>query len=128
MEDHFDHVFIAPGQYDTALAIYRDVLGWRVTCRWGDEGGPRGCELDGGDVRLVLGEQHEADDHSWSSGFNGRRPTLHLRVPDLDARFAQVSDASSVVVAPEATHWGTRWFVLRDPGDNLIAFEQPLAR
>jgi hypothetical protein len=24
----------------------------------------------------------------------------------------------------EATHWGTRWFVVRDPDGNLVAFEQ----
>jgi hypothetical protein len=29
-----------------------------------------------------------------------------------------------VVVKPEATHWGTRWFVVRDPDGNLIAYEQ----
>jgi uncharacterized glyoxalase superfamily protein PhnB len=28
------------------------------------------------------------------------------------------------VRAPEATHWGTRWFVVKDPDGNLIAFEE----
>jgi catechol 2,3-dioxygenase-like lactoylglutathione lyase family enzyme len=41
---------------------------------------------------------------------------------DLDARYAQLAGAA--LFAPEATHWGTRWFVARDPDGNLIAFEQ----
>lgn len=123
--DRFDHLFIAPAQFDAALHFYRDILGWAVAFSWGGDGQPRGCQLDGGGVKLVIAEQHDSDDHSWSHGFNGRRPTLHLHVDDLDARFAQVADPASVVVAPEATHWGTRWFVLKDPDDNLIAFEQP---
>ena len=32
--------------------------------------------------------------------------------------------ASVALFAPEPTHWGTRWFVARDPDGNLIAFEQ----
>lgn len=125
--DRFDHLFIAPASFDAALAFYRDALGWSIDFSWGGNGEPRGCQLNGGGVRLVIAEPHEAADASWSSGVNGRRPTLHLHVDDLDARFAALgADRSRVVVAPEATHWGTRWFVLRDPDDNLIAFEQRL--
>lgn len=29
---------------------------------------------------------------------------------------------------PELTHWGTRWFVARDPDGNLLAFEQEVQR
>ncbi len=123
-DDRFDHLFIAPQSFDSALAFYRDGLGWSVVQAWGSAGDPRGAMLDGGGVQLVLAEQHAADDRSWSHGINGRRPTLHLRVADLDARYAQI-DAATVVVPPEPTHWGTRWFVVRDPDDNLIAFEQP---
>ena len=42
------------------------------------------------------------------------------------------SEAMSIVLAEphraedksEPTHWGTRWFVVKDPDGNLIAFEQ----
>jgi hypothetical protein len=34
------------------------------------------------------------------------------------------STSTAALFAPEATHWGTRWFVARDPDGNLIAFEQ----
>ena len=126
MADSFDHVFVAPASFDRSLAFYRDALGWRVEANWGGDGEPRGAQLSGGGVAIVIAEQHAADDRSWSHGINGRRPTLHLRVADLDARYAQLPPAADVVVPPESTHWGTRWFVVRDPDDNLIAFEQPL--
>lgn len=74
----------------------------------------------------MIAEQHAAEDRSWS-GVHGSRPTPHLAVDDLDARYAQITAAGAglhVVVPPEATHWDTRWFVVRDPDDNLTAFEQ----
>lgn len=126
MHDVFDHVFVAPASFDRSLAFYRDALGWQVQAAWGGDGAPRGAQLSGGGVAIVIAEQHAAEDRSWSHGINGRRPTLHLRVADLDARFAQMPSEAKVVVPPERTHWGTRWFVVRDPDDNLIAFEQPL--
>jgi uncharacterized glyoxalase superfamily protein PhnB len=128
MNDRFDHLFIEPASYDAALAFYRDTLGWALDYQWGEGGGPRGAQLNGGGVRLVIAEDHPADDHSKSGGIAGHQPTLHLRVDDLDERYASITDRSAVVVEPEATHWGTRWFVLRDPDGNLIAYEEPVAR
>ena len=128
--DRFDHLFIVPRSFDAALAFYRDTLGWTVRHAWGSpDGEPRGAMLDGGGTALVIAEQHAADDRSWSDGVHGSRPTLHLAVDDLEARHAQLVAAGAglrIVVPPEATHWGTRWFVVRDPDDNLIAFEQQL--
>jgi catechol 2,3-dioxygenase-like lactoylglutathione lyase family enzyme len=121
--DRFDHLFIAPADFDRAVAFYRDTLGWKSTASWGGNGQPRGTVLDGGGIEVVLAEQHATDDHAWSHGINGRRPTVHLVVDDLDARYRALGSAD-VVVKPEVTHWGTRWFVLRDPDDNLLAYEQ----
>ena len=42
----------------------------------------------------------------------------------LYARLAQRGCDVEVVVRPEATHWGTRWFVVADPDGNLIAYNQ----
>jgi uncharacterized glyoxalase superfamily protein PhnB len=55
------------------------------------------------------------------------RPTIHLAVENLDDRYRQLGARVEVVVKPEATHWGTRWFVVKDPDGNLIAYEQPNA-
>ena len=124
-KDRFDHLFIAPADFDRAVAFYRDSLAWSPVADWGGEGEPRGIILDGGGMEIVLAERHDADDHSWSDGMNGHRPTLHLTVDDLDQRFSELASVAKVVVGPEATHWGTRWFVVADPDGNLIAYEQP---
>jgi len=128
MNDHFDHVFVAPADFERTLVFYRDTLGWRVDFDWGGNNEPRGAQLNGGGVRIVIAERHATEDKSWSHGINGRRPTLHLRVDDLDQRFSLLPSGTDVIVPPERTHWGTRWFVVKDPDDNLIAFEQPRAR
>ena len=86
---------------------------------------PRGVVLNGGSIEMVLAERHNTQDHSWSHGMNGHRPTMHLTVENLDERFRELSSVAEVVVHPEATHWGTRWFVVVDPDGNLIAYEQP---
>ena len=122
--DRFDHLFIAPQAFERAVDFYRDGLGWTVVAQWGGDGSPRGIALDGGTARLVLGERHPAEDHSWTHGVNGTRPTLHLEVDDVDARFAALAPHVEVVVRPETTHWGARWFVVADPDGNLVAYNQ----
>jgi catechol 2,3-dioxygenase-like lactoylglutathione lyase family enzyme len=122
--DRFDHLFVQPASFDTSLAFYRDALGWPVLFDWGGPGQPRGACLGTEAMRIVLAEPHAADDKSKTYGINGTRPTLHLRVDSIDARHAELAAAGLALFAPEPTHWGTRWFVAKDPDGNLIAFEQ----
>ncbi len=122
--ERFDHLFVQPAAFDASLAFYRDVLGWPVQTAWGGDGEPRGAWLGTEGMRIVIAEDHPARDHSKSQGINGTRPTLHLAVDDLDARYAQIAPSGTALFAPEATHWGTRWFVVRDPDGNLIAYEE----
>ena len=123
--DRFNHLFIAPSDFDRTVAFYRDSLGWTAVAAWGGDSEPRGIILNGGAIQIVLAERHDTDDHSWSHGMNGHRPTIHLTVDSLDDRFRELSLRAEVVVNPEETHWGTRWFVLKDPDGNLLAYEQP---
>ena len=113
--DRFDHVFVEPSSFEASLAFYRDALG----C-----GEPRGASLTSSDMRIVLAEPHPAQDKSKSHGINGTRPTVHLVVANVEERYAQLARAGVALFAPEKTHWGTRWFVARDPDGNLIAFEE----
>lgn len=122
--DRFDHLFIAPADFEKSVAFYRDVLGWAIVTRWGDEKEGRGAVLSGGGIKVVLAEQHRTGDKSWSHGVNGSRPNLHLDIHSVDLRFKVLPKGEHVVIPPEATHWGTRWFVVRDPDGNLIAFEE----
>ena len=118
MIDRFHHLFIAPADFAASLAFYRDVLGWVVTETWGGNGSDRGAVLSGGGIKVVLAEKTS------KQGGDGARPNVHLDIHDVDARFRELPKGTHVVVTPEQTHWGTRWFVVRDPDGNLIAFEE----
>jgi catechol 2,3-dioxygenase-like lactoylglutathione lyase family enzyme len=122
--DRFDHVFIAPENFDASLAFYRDILNWNVVTSWGGEGESRGAVFSGGGIKVILAERHASKDRAWTHGVNGTRPNIHLDIHDVNRRFASVPPGDHVVIAPEATHWGSHWFVLRDPDGNLIAFEE----
>ena len=123
-QDRFDHIFVQPTSFDASLAFYRDALGWKVLFEWGSAGEPRGIGLSSGAMMIVLAEDHPASDKSKTHGINGTRPTVHLRVADIDERYAELHKAGVALFAPERTHWGTRWFIAKDPDGNLIAFEQ----
>ena len=119
MSDRFYHLFIKPSDFDRSLAFYRDTLGWSVTETWGGTGKERGAILSGGGVRVVLSERAAE-----TADARGTQPSVHLDIHDVDARFRSLPTGAHVVVKPEDTEWGTRWFVVRDPDGNLIAFEQ----
>jgi uncharacterized glyoxalase superfamily protein PhnB len=94
------------------------VLGWTVTETWGGNGSERGAALSGGGIKVVLADKGP------KQGSDVARPNVHLDIHDIDARFRALPKGTHVVVPPEETHWGTRWFVVRDPDGNLIAFEE----
>ena len=119
MIDRFHHLFIRPADFDASLAFYRDTLGWSVTKEWGDKKKGRGVILSGGGVEVVLAERHESGTTDGAA-----RPSVHLDIHDIDKRFKALPKGAHVVAEPQATHWGTRWFVVRDPDGNLIAFEE----
>jgi catechol 2,3-dioxygenase-like lactoylglutathione lyase family enzyme len=121
MSDRFHHLFIAPADYAASLAFYRDVLGWVVSETWGGDGPGRGAILSGGGIKVVIAER---DGEASRAGGDGSRPNVHLDIHDVDARFRALPKGTHVVIEPEDTHWGTRWFVVRDPDGNLIAFEE----
>lgn len=122
--DRFDHVFIQPSSFDASLKFYQEALGWSVKFSWGDASTPRGVCLSSGGMSIVLAEDHPTDDKSKTHGINGTRPTVHLTVDDIETRYAELSTSGHALFPPEVTHWGTKWFVARDPDGNLIAFEQ----
>jgi catechol 2,3-dioxygenase-like lactoylglutathione lyase family enzyme len=119
MSDRFHHWFISQRDFARSLAFYRDVLGWTVVNDWEDRGAGRGAVLSGGGIRLVLSER------DWgNTGAGDARPELHLDIHDIDGRFEAIPKGEHVVAPPQPTQWGTRWFVVRDPDGNVIAFEE----
>ena len=123
-DDRFDHLFVQPSSFDASLKFYRDVLGWTEKFSWGGNGEPKGAGLTSGAMTIVLAEAHPAQDKSKTHGINGTRPTVHLRVDDVEKRYEELKASGHALFAPESNHWGTKWFVARDPDGNLIAFEQ----
>jgi catechol 2,3-dioxygenase-like lactoylglutathione lyase family enzyme len=122
--DRFDHLFISPTDFDRSLKFYRDVMKWEVINEWQSKDGARGAVLSSGGVDVILAERHKNDDHPLKAGCKEAQPTLHLDIHDLDLRFQEMPQGEHVVVTPEATGWGFRWFVVRDPDGNLIAFNE----
>lgn len=122
MIDRFHHLFIAPADYDASLAFYRDVLRWTVSREWGGKNEGRGTMLSGGGMKIALVERKPAPGEV--QGAVAGRPTLHLDIHDIDARFRAMPKGPHVVSPPGRSPWGTRWFVVRDPDGNLIAFEE----
>jgi uncharacterized glyoxalase superfamily protein PhnB len=122
--DRFDHIFVQPQSFDASLKFYQDQLGWQVMFSWGGDEEPRGASLSSGEMNIVLAESHPAEDKSKSHGVNGTRPTVHLLVDNIDERYEQLAKFGIALFPPESTHWGTRWFVAKDPDGNLIAYEQ----
>lgn len=126
VSDRFDHLFICPRDFAQSRNFYVNVLGWRVLSEWTDNHGKKGAMLSGGAVRVVLAEPHGDTQESAGIG-NLNAPhaaTLHLDIHDADRRFSEIPSGDHIVQAPENNHWGTRWFVLRDPDGNLIAFNE----
>jgi catechol 2,3-dioxygenase-like lactoylglutathione lyase family enzyme len=121
MSDRFHHLFIRPADFEASLAFYRDVLGWSVTENWGGNGKGRGAMLSGGGIKVVLSERPA---ESTGNGAGSAGPDVHLDIHDIDERFRALPKGSHVVIEPQSTHWGTRWFVVRDPDGHLIAFEE----
>lgn len=126
MTDKFDHIFIAASDFPKLREFYAETLGWEVDHEWGTKEDGRGCALKSpGGMAVVIAEPHQTEgDQSWKSGHNGQRPTIHIATTNLDARFRQLQGKLQVVIPPEETHWGVRWFVVADPNGNLLAFTE----
>ena len=124
----FDHIFIAPKDWDTSFDFYKNNLGFEVISSWGEKPEPRGAVLKNGTFTVVIAEEHaNKGDEAWEEGkgFNGFRPTVHLNVDNVDATFEKIQNKETAVIKPEDNHWGSRWMVVKDPDDNLIAFNTP---
>ena len=119
MIDRFHHIYVQASDFERSLAFYRDTLGWSVTRTWGEKKGEaRGAILSGGGIKVVVAEggkrAKRADDG----------PGVFLDIHDIDARFKAIPKGEHVVIPPGPTKWGTRWFVVKDPDGNQIAFEE----
>jgi catechol 2,3-dioxygenase-like lactoylglutathione lyase family enzyme len=119
MIDRFDHIHFQPADFERSLVFYRDTLGWSVVATWGEPGTGRGAVLSGGGTKVMLTERPRD-----ASGALPSCPAMHLDIHNVDRRFEMIPAGDHVVIPPGTSERGTRWFVVRDPDGNLIAFEE----
>ena len=122
MIDRFDHLHIQPADFERSLAFYRDALGWTVVSTLGRRRPP------------AAARSSPAARSRWSSPSarqlpggrrRGERRAVHLDIHDVDKRFeADPRGRPRRRPAGRRTSSGTRWFVVRDPDGNLVAFEE----
>jgi len=121
----FDHLFIEPSDFEASNRFYTETLGWTKVDGWGDEGGPKGGFYKSTiGTALVMAEHHDNQgDHAKEGGINGYRPTIHLKIEDVEEFRKSLPDNAKVVVEQEKNHWGRTWMVVEDPDGNLYAYE-----
>ncbi|MGH3441261.1 MAG: VOC family protein [Nitriliruptorales bacterium] len=122
-----DYVVLVVEDLDRALGFYTGTLGLTL----GHRSGPF-AQLDTGRTRVALYERHamaatigrerirRADRDA--PGFE-----LGFKVPDVDAAFAELTEAGVEQVTPPTDRpWGQRTAYVRDPDGHLVEFAQDL--
>lgn len=113
----------------TALAFYRDILGFEVVADSGrgDESGWVMLRLHG--AELMLNTQHEADERP-----DARDPvrakwhgdtSLYFACPDVDGVYEHLKSRGIAVEAPSIAPYGMKQLYLRDPDGYQLCFQWP---
>jgi catechol 2,3-dioxygenase-like lactoylglutathione lyase family enzyme len=126
--EKFDHLFIQPRDYTKSFRFYTEVLGWKTSYSHGEESDAgRLSYLHFGEFKLVLAEDHDLThpDSKPESYKTKGRISIHFDTKDVDLSFSKIKEGPHVVVRPENTHWGTRWFVVEDPDGNQFGWQGP---
>ncbi|PZF79253.1 VOC family protein [Jiangella anatolica] len=126
--------FLPHDDPDTALAFYRDVLGFEVRSDFGWEGmrwirvGPPGqpdtsivLEPPGADPGVTDAERRTIAEMMAKGSYAG----ILLSTPDLDGVFARLLAAGAEIVQePMEQPFGVRDCAVRDPAGNLIRINE----
>ncbi|HWR85781.1 MAG TPA: VOC family protein [Rhodoglobus sp.] len=133
MNVSISHVHIYVDDPDTAVAFYRDVLGFTVTNEV-DNDGYRWITLTTAaqpEIQIVLsqpqaGRSKEDGDALAALLAKGELGMVQFRTDDLDATFDRVAATpeADVVQEPADQFWGVRDAAVRDPAGNMIRIEQ----
>ncbi len=127
--EKFDYLFIQPCDWGKSLSFFTETLEWSATNRFGEASdASRFANISYGEFKMVLAEDHDATDPAKKPAIylTKGKVSIHFRSDDVDATFAKIKDISHIVVHPENTHWGTRWFVVEDPDGNQFAWQGPV--
>jgi uncharacterized glyoxalase superfamily protein PhnB len=126
--EKFDHLFVQPRDYTQSFHFYTEILGFKVASHDGSESeADRLAFLEHNGFRMVLAEDHENVNPAEKPPVyqTKGRISLHFHCDDVDAVFNKMPEGPHVVIKPENTHWGTRWFMVEDPDGNQFAWQGP---
>ena len=111
----------------TAIDWYVDALGAVETIRYtGDDGRVGHAELDIGGAAVMLSDEYPELDVRAPTSLGGTPVTLHLTVPDVDARYARVVAAGGRPAGePRDEAYGARSFSMIDPFGHRWMIQTP---
>ncbi|MBX6351074.1 MAG: VOC family protein [Clostridia bacterium] len=113
------YVTVFTQAFEAEVEFYEGVLGLRVEHR-----SPHFVRFETGSCALAV---HQAED--WAAGSAGAAVQLHLRVDDVDAAYARLSQQGvRFEHAPRDMPWGLRVAALRDPAGLYVELYAPSAR
>jgi uncharacterized glyoxalase superfamily protein PhnB len=124
--------FVIVHDPDEALNFYRDTLGLELRndvanegFRWITVGSPSQPGINIVLTNYLNGSPADVEAVS-ALVAKGALNGVHFHTEDLDATFAQVSEAGAEIVQePTEQFWGTRDFAVRDPSGNMVRVDQP---
>ncbi|PCJ18882.1 MAG: hypothetical protein COB02_09085 [Candidatus Cloacimonadota bacterium] len=119
----FDHLFIEPSNFKNTKSFLMNTLKLNEDHSWGDDSQGLGGHYSNEHMKVVIADHHDTNDSAKTHGKRNHAPTIHMAVDDVDKFIHELEDKTCIVLQPEDTHWGTRWAILRDPDNNLYAFE-----
>ena len=101
---------------ERAIAFYRSALGAREVMRMAEAGKVRHAELEIGDSRVMLADEHPELNALSPKTIGGTPVSLHLYVEDVDAVVARAVEAGAKILRPVADQfYGDRTGGIEDP-------------
>jgi glyoxylase I family protein len=116
----------------TALAFYRDALGFEVVMSDGDEPNAAPCNwamLRLHDSELMLNTAYEADERPAAPDpariAAHADTTFYFGCDDVDAAYAYLRERGVEMKEPKMSHYGMKQLYLKDPDGYELCFQQP---
>jgi catechol 2,3-dioxygenase-like lactoylglutathione lyase family enzyme len=111
------YILILASDLDRSKRFYRDALGWRLDT---DVAG-QVAGLWFGEAYLVVSQDHRpADERRYAGGSE-----FSVKVDDLDAQHARLTEAGVAPSAIASQSWGERNFKFHDPDGYPWCYGQP---
>jgi glyoxylase I family protein len=114
----------------TALAFYRDLLGFEVVDRSGSDDNSDWVMLRLLDIYLMLNTAYESDErppHPDLTRVRAHRDTaLFFSCPEVDSAYIYLRDRGVDLKPPHNAPYGMRQLYLRDPDGFNLCFQWPV--